>query len=927
MGIIIKIYKFIFVLAWVLFYFNSTRAQNISIRGEVKDSIENINLSRATIMLLKSKDSTLYKFARSNKNGSFAISNIVSDSYILIFSYPNYADYVEILDILPKDTLYYMNNIYLIKKSLLLENVIVKGGLSLIRIKGDTTEYDAAAYKLNKGATVEDLLKKLPGIRVDKAGNIYAQGEYVQKVLVDGEEFFGVDQTLVTHNISSDMVSKVQVYNKKSEQAVFTGIDDGIKEKTINLKLKSSQKNKYFGKIELGGGIPNIYNNQIIANAFKNQRKISFYSTLSNTGTVDLGSDQKQDLGINNNNIFTSDQGILFKSTDGEDGLTSWNGVYSGMGIPKALSSGIHYDNKWYDDAIKINANYNFGKYGITGENNRYSTFFLPQGNLSSIIKNSFDKHIQKNSLSNNLNINFSEKTSLNINIAGYSDLKRNTSLIASESLLSGIKVNSLTKSLSEKESNNNLYTKALLKRKMKKEGRTISMAFDWNTTNYTNSTLRNTEILYNLTGRDSAVRLDYTTSQKSKNQQLAGNIVYTEPVSKTTILSLKYYTLLNNTSSDKRAKNNSINNVIDTLNSNEYEVAQLVNLAGLALNYKKNKTLFQIGFDGGWNQLNQKERIRNFSSNKTFGILNPKLTFTYAFSSYKNLTINYNGITKLPEIHQLQPLYNNDDPINIYIGNTNLRPSFGNGITTMFTNYKETKKQNFVSFIGANFINNPIIENKETNLAGVTQYRYENLPTATTYNLYINGIFKKYYTAPMSFELEGSIKTNKYINIINKQLNNTLLTNYLLKATLNFWEDSSKYDITVSYSPQLYYLKSTNPKFYNSFWSNNIFANVRWIPYNNLIVETDLDYLYNYSPNFAKKKYNRLLINGSITKSFLKDQSLSIKLLVNDIFNQNKGFEQMAQNNLMIQDYYSVVKRFFLLSIIWKFNQNINEN
>ena len=138
----------------------------------------------------------------------------------------------------------------MILKANLLKDVIVTHR-SAINIKGDTTEFAADSFKVQPNATVEDLLKKLPGIQVDKNGQITAQGEKVQKVLVDGEEFFGDDPTLVTQNLRADMVDKVQLYDKKSDQATFTGIDDGEKQKTINLKLKDNKKNGYFGKANL----------------------------------------------------------------------------------------------------------------------------------------------------------------------------------------------------------------------------------------------------------------------------------------------------------------------------------------------------------------------------------------------------------------------------------------------------------------------------------------------------------------------------------------------------------------------------------------------------------------------------------------------------------------------------------------------------
>jgi hypothetical protein len=158
-------------------------------------------------------------------------------------------------------------------KSRLLKEVLIKGTVAAIKIKGDTTEYNAKAFVIQPNSKVEDLLKQLPGIQVDKDGKITAQGQTVNKVLVDGEEFFGDDPTLVTKNIRGDMVDKVQLYDKKSDQATFTGIDDGEKTKTINIKLKEDKKNGYFGKIDAGVGTDGYYEGQALYNKFKGKKK------------------------------------------------------------------------------------------------------------------------------------------------------------------------------------------------------------------------------------------------------------------------------------------------------------------------------------------------------------------------------------------------------------------------------------------------------------------------------------------------------------------------------------------------------------------------------------------------------------------------------------------------------------------------------
>ncbi len=325
----------------------STAAQKASVKGIITDTTSQQNLYNSTISLLRAKDSILYKFTRSDEKGNFIFKNIDSGKYVLLITYPGYADFVDELSVTDSS----QNNlgkIILTLKANLLKDVIVRSAAGSIKIKGDTTEFAADSFKVQPNANVEDLLKKLPGIQVDKNGNITAQGEKVQKILVDGEEFFGDDPTLVTQNLRADMIDKVQVYDKQSDQAAFTGIDDGQKQKTINLKLKDSKKNGYFGKANAGAGTDGYHDSQLMFNRFKGKQKFAVYGILSNTGTSGLNWQDQNSYGDNPfaNADVSEDGGGIYITSSG-DQLDSWDGRYNGQGIPLVQSGGLHYNNKW----------------------------------------------------------------------------------------------------------------------------------------------------------------------------------------------------------------------------------------------------------------------------------------------------------------------------------------------------------------------------------------------------------------------------------------------------------------------------------------------------------------------------------------------------------------------------------------------------
>ena len=273
-----------------------TVAQKATIKGAVSDTSNKESLSNAVVSVLRAKDSVLLKFTRTDSKGRFSLGHLPAGNVIVLVTYPKYADYVEQVTLADSSSLN-LEKVSMILKAKLLEEFVVKQKVSAIKVKGDTTEFTADSFHTQANATVEELLKKLPGIQIDKNGKITAQGESVQKVLVDGEEFFGDDPTLVTQNLRADMIDKVQVYDKKSDQAAFTGIDDGVKNKTINLKLKDNKKNGYFGKAEVGGGTDGYYNEQLMFNYFKKKMKFSAYGIFSNTGKTGLNWNERDKYG------------------------------------------------------------------------------------------------------------------------------------------------------------------------------------------------------------------------------------------------------------------------------------------------------------------------------------------------------------------------------------------------------------------------------------------------------------------------------------------------------------------------------------------------------------------------------------------------------------------------------------------------------
>src|SRR5262249_50846342 len=229
----------------------------------------------ATVTIMNASDSSLVSFSRTDQTGGFAIKSLGKGKFRLLITHVGYRNISK--NFILSDSVRELDFGFLVinNKSELLKEVTVTQEAAPVTIKNDTTEFNAASFKTKPNAVVEDLLKKLPGIQVDKNGTIKANGEEVKKVLVDGKEFFGNDPKIASKNLPADAVDKVQVFDKKSDQAQFTGFDDGNSQKAINLTIKPDKKNGIFGKVTAGAGGDDRYEGRANINQFKGGQQLS----------------------------------------------------------------------------------------------------------------------------------------------------------------------------------------------------------------------------------------------------------------------------------------------------------------------------------------------------------------------------------------------------------------------------------------------------------------------------------------------------------------------------------------------------------------------------------------------------------------------------------------------------------------------------
>lgn len=918
--------KLLLLFGIYILYISTATAQTAVVKGVITDTTSKQNLLNTSVVLLNAKDSMMVSFTRSNAKGFFEIKNLKAGKYLLLSSYPSYADYVDAIN-LTDTSIVDLGRIAMILKANILKEVIVKQQIGAIKLKGDTTEYTADSFKVQANATVEDLLKKLPGIQIDKNGNITAQGEKVQKVLVDGEEFFGDDPTLVTQNLRADMIEKVQVFDKKSDQADFTGIDDGEKNKTINLKLKDNKKNGYFGKINAGGGTDGYHDNQAMVNIFKNKQKFAVYGIVSNTGKTGLNWQDRDNYGESflSNADYDENNGY-FSINSSSDFLDSWDGQFRGQGFPLVQTGGIHYNNKWNDDRQNINGNYKILQLHMNGGSATNSQYILPDTLYYNNYKEDFAKQILRNRLNGSYEFKIDSSSSLKITADGGIDHSISKTVSTSQALdINLLPVNSSDRTLSSEGDTRTVNSNLLWRKKFKKKGRTISFNLRQSFSNNDATGYLYSENQFYSKGVIAQKQItDQYKTTKTVNQGYDTKITYSEPLSASSSLVLNYGIVVNNSNSTRNSFNKDGGgkySELDSIYSNDYRFNILTHKGGFAYTLVKKKLRFSAGNNVGITSFNQTENFTKSEVKRNFINWYPSTSLSYKFSSQKRLSFNYYGNTQQPSINDLQPVASNDDPLNIYIGNPNLKPAFENEFSFNFSDYKVLTDRNLWTSFSYNFTGNAISSRDNIDTSGKRIYQSINVTGNRSYNGYIDYGFKlKKLDLRLGFN--GNFNAQRNVSIVNDVNNITNSVSYTAGMYLSKDVDK-KYSISIS--PNATYTSSTSSvqkSIQTNYWTFSLSPNVDvYLPLK-FQIHSDADINFRQKTSVFDNNTNVILWNAWVGKKFMKKDALLLKATVNDLLNQNLGFSRTVSNNYITQNTYATIQRYFMLSVVWNFTK-----
>ncbi|MEO6894222.1 MAG: outer membrane beta-barrel family protein [Ginsengibacter sp.] len=901
---------------------HSSFSQVVKITGQVKDENEDKPIANAVVSLLTPNDSFLYAFTRTNAEGNYLLENVKPGKYILMTSQPRYADLITDINA-EKDTKLPLTS--LVSKAELLQAVIIKTG-SPLKIRGDTTVYTADSFKVSANANVEELLKKLPGIQVDKDGNIKAMGETVQKVLVDGEEFFGDDPGMAVKNIRADAVKEVQVFDKKSEESEFTGIDDGKTQKTINLKLKENKKTGYFGKIDVAAGpekhIDNRYNENIMFGSFKGKRKISAFLLNGNTGHNGLSWQDEQKYGGNDDfSVDINDNGDLNFSYTGIDDDEPY--VDPQNGYMTNVNAGLQYSNKWNDQYnLNLSPKYNSQRY-----TNNKVTFTQRQIVDSVLNVNSTEQ--------NNVNRqNFLMHGILDTKIDSFNSIKiiANANFYHTESddFLNSVTTgnNGTLKNTSDRQLNTNSDKQALsgniiFKHKFRKPRRTLSFTGTWYSLDYTGKTFLKSENQAYLAGNLASKQdLNQKKNYDQSTQTLSAGLTYTEPLSKELSLELKYQVTYNNGTNNQLTysyedASGKYDYLVDSL-SNDFKQNIVQNIPSARINFANKKLKLNIGSGFGFTHFDLKDITFNKDYLRDYTNFYPSANATYTYKPNHSVRFFYNGYSNQPTVNQLQPLRNNTDYFNQVIGNPDLKPSFNHNFRMYHQDYNFLKDIYAYQSVSANFTQNAITTNSIVNLdSGKTVSQPINVNGNYSFNFY-GGAGFKIKKIDTRFQIGPDISLRRYASVINnvKSFSKTFspgISTYISKSK------EKKYDLSISdeidYNSNVTTQNDTKIRYYTntlSFYGTVYYKKV-WS------IITDYNYYYREKTIQSDKDLKTHIWNARLQRTFKQDE-FTAYFLVNDILNQNIGIDRNFYGNTYTQTINDRLKRYFMIGFTWNF-------
>jgi hypothetical protein len=896
----------------------------VNIRGALKDT-SGAEVITATVMLLNPTDSTLVSFTASDKTGGFRFNNVRNDAYLLKVSHVSYMPMQQPIDRSATSDVD-LGVLSLTPFSQVLMQVVVREAKAPIRIHGDTIEYDVSTFKVPPGSTVEDLLRRLPGIEVDASGNISAQGKDVKRVLVDGKTFFGDDPKTVTQNLGSEAISKVQVYDEKSEQARLTGVPDASKDKAMNLELKDEYKKGSFGKVSLAGGTQERWAGRGNYNRFDEKKQLSFIGYANNINQSGVNWDDyrefKGQTGFNeyDNGDFGFQSGGMmhnFSVSDAPISRETDRGFSSNYGA----GTNYNYDNK----KTRFNLSYFYSESTLWLDQFSERQTFLPDSTYRTRDTLGMEDFRGNHAFSSRMEHEIDSLTQLiarvNVNLTPtFTNSLKNEWYSSEENIL----YNHLMTDNERENFTSRMNGMAIYARKFKKPGKALAVsgAMNYNRTGREED-LNSLNRFFAATNFEEQIR--QLNNDVSMSRVLKSSAMYSDGIGKRFFIQGFY-----NFSSTLQEKENEVTNPlmsgeprVDSL-SLFYRNGILYNRVGSLLRYSNKGTNASVGIavqnldiEGAYSGIRGEPWITE-PLTRSFINLIPNISLMKQFNNGIWMQSDYTYEVTAPAMSDLLPRPVINNPLFVNEGNPNLEPEKFHNMSGSIHYWGPS---NFASF-GANvsyfLYDSRIVRSMVTEFLDSVGFRTtskpENIDGGNDFTSWVWSSFPIIKTI-LTVNFNGSFRTGSSSAYINGVLNETGTRGYSGGLGISLTPGSK---LLLSFNGRLGFNEinySIQQEQNQNIETHSASATVRYQFIAKTFFESNFSYNLYRNDRFDFDQ-SVPLWNASVRRILGEKNRFEVRLAAFDIFNKRLGISQSGAQNFVLQTTAPTLARYYMLSV-----------
>ncbi len=868
-------------------------AQQYGIRGKVMDK-EIGGLPSASVSLLQPQDSSVVTYTLTNTEGVFNFNGVGEGKYILKITFVGYGPFIRNITTPSGSDTLDLGTIELRPVAIELKEVTVKGDRDPVVVKGDTVEYNAGSYGTRPNANAEQLLKRLPGVDVGSDGNISVQSENVTRIFVDGKEFFGGNLQMATRNLPADAIDKIQVIDGKSEEARFSGIDDGQRQKVINLILKEDRRNMGFGKATAGVGTNSRYAAQGNYNRMDGGNLVSVMGSSNNINNLDLSGGTS------------------------EAGRSARPGGRSGQpGLMTAHSGGITAFNQ-INSKTTVHGNYllNYSNTGVITNLTRQN--FLPGGTAlyfeNSRQQNTSGLHNAVAGIEHKDSLNtFKINTGFNYSTARMSAVSSRQSYSVADTLVNEGERNSLNQN-----KNLNFNASAFYGHRFGKSGRlfTVNNQVSANLDDLNGQSLSFTRFA---DGGDE--NLQQQNTEGTRDISFNTTFSYTEPIGKKQYLQAGY-TVSNRSSATDLEVFDVFNEtrVLNPEQSSRFRSLFLYQQVGLSYRLNRGKLNLSLGLNAQQSDLSGRFGEPAEKIKRSYQNVLPNFNFNQQINKSTRMGFVYGTSIREPNINQLQPVVSRFDPLNLYIGNPGLRPEYlHQGKLTL--NTVRPKSGLFVTAsVNFNYNASPITAAVTIDERQVRTTQYVNVRQSGSVAAFLN-VSLPVKKINSRFNLSPYFRQGQSVNLLNgvagtvnqQSAGGSIGYTYRYKQYLDV---NLRTHVTVTRSR--YQLnQAQNQKFINSGHEGD--ATVHFLKRFNATAELNYTRFTNRSAGFNQSVP---ICNLSVSSFLLKDNRGELRLSAFNVLNRNAGVTQFASLNYIEQSTHNALGNFYMLSFTYNLNK-----